>query len=242
VHKQEDRITRFTITPKSLRAALLLSVLTPAPLFAEPSPTARQMLAQAQTQSQQRQVDGELKRITRSLSTTEAPAPAAVAAADLPKPAVEAVVDQDPSMALAPEAQDARVDAPVLTARVEPAIETPAAPAARVAEPLAPAEAKVETPRSLATAVPPQIAAVNEPQPAPSNPVVTAPAPAAADIEKPKPATSTATARDADKTDTAKAERHPTPSPVRATNADGTNKPRTKAVTSHRPRRLGADA
>src|SRR5581483_7638250 len=153
-------MTRFTIAPKSLRAALLLLVLTPAPLFAEPPPTARQMLAQAQTQSQQRQVGGELKRITRSLSTTEAPAPApaAVAAADLPKPAVTAVVDQDPSMALAPEAQDARVYTPVVTARVEPAIETPAAPAARVADPLAPVETKAETPRSLATAVPPPLA------------------------------------------------------------------------------------
>src|ERR1700756_4864828 len=81
-------MTRFKMTASSLHIALLLSAIAPAPLFAESPMTARQMLAQAQTQSQARQANGALKQMSRSLSATEAPT---LASSEPPKPVVVAV-------------------------------------------------------------------------------------------------------------------------------------------------------
>ncbi|HEV3501304.1 MAG TPA: hypothetical protein VGZ92_13360, partial [Bradyrhizobium sp.] len=60
---------------KTMQAVLLVTVFTPAPSFAEPALTARQMLAQAQIQSQDNAVKGEVKKITsRGLILTDAQA------------------------------------------------------------------------------------------------------------------------------------------------------------------------
>src|SRR6202045_4044078 len=60
---------------KAMQAVLLVTVFTPAPSFAEPALTARQMLAQAQIQSQDNAVKGEVKKITsRGLILTDAQA------------------------------------------------------------------------------------------------------------------------------------------------------------------------
>ena len=57
---------------KAMQAALLMTVLYPAPLFAEPALTVRDMLGRAQTQSENRVVKGEVAKINRGEDRSKA--------------------------------------------------------------------------------------------------------------------------------------------------------------------------
>src|SRR5437764_12739260 len=89
--------TKTKTISNTLRAALLLTVLTPAPLFAaEQAPTARQLLAQAQSQSQSQAVKGEVKRINRGLILNDAQA-AESNNANVQRPVVIPVISATPA-------------------------------------------------------------------------------------------------------------------------------------------------
>jgi hypothetical protein len=100
---------------KAMQTVLLVSIFTPVPSFAQPALTARQMLAQAQIQSQDNAVEGEVKKITsRGLILTDAQA------AEPPKPNLQRPV------------VTATISAPLVSAPVAPApavvtrVDTPA--------------------------------------------------------------------------------------------------------------------
>jgi hypothetical protein len=100
---------------KAMQTVLLVTIFTPVPSFAEPALTARQMLAQAQIQSQDNAVEGEVKKITsRGLILTDAQA------AEPPKPSLQRPV------------VTATISAPLVSAPVAPApavvtkVDTPA--------------------------------------------------------------------------------------------------------------------
>jgi hypothetical protein len=77
------------ILSKTLRAALLAMVLTPAPLLAEPATSARQMLALAQAQAQDLALKGEADKIAaRTGAATEIPAAVSLGASNAREPAV----------------------------------------------------------------------------------------------------------------------------------------------------------
>src|SRR5262249_9610351 len=107
--------TTRTIT-KTLRTVLLLTVLTPAPLFAaEQAQSARQRLAQAQTQSQTQAVKGEVKRINRGLILNDAQA--AESSPNAQRPVVIPAISQTPAPAPAatvetPKTEALKLDAP----------------------------------------------------------------------------------------------------------------------------------
>lgn len=68
-------MTRIVTFSNTIRTVLMVTVLTPAPLLAEPAATARQMLIQAQTRAQDHVVKNAIKRITeRGSIPTETPA------------------------------------------------------------------------------------------------------------------------------------------------------------------------
>ena len=68
-------MTKIGTLSNTIRAVLMVAVLTPAPLLAEPAATARQMLIQAQTRAQDHAVKNEVKKITeRGPFPTELPA------------------------------------------------------------------------------------------------------------------------------------------------------------------------
>lgn len=100
-------MTKTATILKAMQAVLLVTVFTPAPLFAEPALTARQMLAQAQIQSQDNAVKGEVKKITsRSLILTDAQAAESanpnpqrpVVKATIPAPLVSAPIAPAPAV------------------------------------------------------------------------------------------------------------------------------------------------
>ena len=73
-------MTKIGTLSNTIRAVLMVTVLTPAPLLAEPSATARQMLIQAQTRAQDHAAKNEVKKITeRGPFPTELPAPTSFA-------------------------------------------------------------------------------------------------------------------------------------------------------------------
>ena len=73
-------MTKIGTLSNTIRAVLMVTVLTPVPLLAEPSATARQMLIQAQTRAQDHAVKNEVKKITeRGPFPTELPAPTSFA-------------------------------------------------------------------------------------------------------------------------------------------------------------------
>jgi hypothetical protein len=101
-----------------MQAVLLVTVFTPAPSFAEPALTARQMLAQAQIQSQDNAVKGEVKKITsRGLILTDAQA-AEPAKPNLQRPFVTATISA--ALVSAPVAP-----APAVVTNVDTPVPTP---------------------------------------------------------------------------------------------------------------------
>lgn len=225
-------MTRLTITTKSLRAALLLSVLTPAPLLAEPALTARQMLAQAQTKAEVHQASGALTQISRRLSTIEAPA---AAAAEPAKPTATAAV-AEPQVAPAPAAL-VTSDAPAVTIRPEPAVFVTAAVEPTAPERVTPLETKAGTPQAIST--PPAIepaAPVSAPTyTSPTKPEVKAevatPAPAPADVAKQIPAPATASVKEVPKPEQNAA---PAAASTRKENAERTVHAKTSAPQERR--------
>ena len=113
-------MTRTGTIVKVMQAVLLVTVLTPATVYADPLST-RQMLAQAETQSQDQTVKGEVKRINRGLilGTAEA-ATNSSALRPVEIPAISA-----------PAAAVPTTPAPV-TASDAPKVEIPAPPIAKV--------------------------------------------------------------------------------------------------------------
>jgi hypothetical protein len=68
-------MTMIRTFASTMRTVLMVTVLTPAPLLAEPATTARQMLTRAQAQAQDHAVNSEFKKITeRAPILTETPA------------------------------------------------------------------------------------------------------------------------------------------------------------------------
>jgi hypothetical protein len=111
-------MTRTATILKAMQAVLLVTVFTPAPLFAEPALTARQMLAQAQIQSQDNAVKGEVKKITsRGLILTDAQA-AEPANPNPQRPVVKATIPAP--VVLAPIAP-----APAVVSKVDTPAPTP---------------------------------------------------------------------------------------------------------------------
>jgi hypothetical protein len=160
-------MTKIGTILKAMQAVLLVTVVTPAPLFAEPAVTARQMLAQAQIQSQDNAVKGEVKKITsRGLILTDAQA-AEPAKPNLQRPFVTATISA--ALVSAPVAPApavvTNVDTPVPTpnatemvstssfevaaAPVTPAAETPVATSSIVVLPAPPLAADTIPPESV---------------------------------------------------------------------------------------------
>jgi hypothetical protein len=169
---------------KAMQAALLATVLTPVALHAGPALTARQMLAQAQIQGQDRVVKDRVTRINRSLVVDRAEAAkpdVPVVPPALPSPAVTASVASAPLI----NAETPQVDAaPLPNAEIEPA----AAPAA--SKPSTSEIASAQTSLQPRAGEPPIVAA-----PAPATQiVVAAPAPATAETATSNVATSSAAA------------------------------------------------
>jgi hypothetical protein len=103
---------------KAMQAVLLVTVFTPAPSFAEPALTARQMLAQAQIQSQDNAVKGEVKKITsRGLILTDAQA-AEPTKPNLQRPFVTATIS-------APLVSAPVAPAPAVVTKVDTPVPTP---------------------------------------------------------------------------------------------------------------------
>jgi hypothetical protein len=68
-------MTKIGTLSNTMRILLMVTVLTPAPLLAEPATTARQMLGRAQTQAQDHALKGEVQKIAeRGRILTETPA------------------------------------------------------------------------------------------------------------------------------------------------------------------------
>jgi hypothetical protein len=160
-------MTRTATILKAMQAVLLVTVFTPAPLFAEPALTARQMLAQAQIQSQDNAVKGEVKKITsRGLILTDAQAaePAnpnpqrPVVKATIPAPLVSAPIAPAPA---AVTKVDTAAPTPsttekvstssfeVAAAPVTPAPQAPVATSSIVILPAPPVAADTATPETV---------------------------------------------------------------------------------------------
>jgi len=76
-------MTKIGTLSNTIRAVLIVAVLTPAPLLAEPAATARQMLMLAQTRAQDHAVKNEVKKITeRGPFPTRLPTPTSFASRD----------------------------------------------------------------------------------------------------------------------------------------------------------------
>jgi hypothetical protein len=113
-------MTKIGTILKAMQAVLLVTVFTPVPSFAEPALTTRQMLAQAQIQSQDNAVKGEVKKITgRGLILTDAQA-AEPAKPNLPRPVVTATFSEP--LVSAPVAP-----APAVVTKVDTRAATPSA-------------------------------------------------------------------------------------------------------------------
>jgi hypothetical protein len=203
---------------KAMQTVLLVTVLTPAPSFAEPALTARQMLAQAQTQSQDNAVKGEVKKITsRGLIMTDAqaaestnpngqrpvviPAVSAplVSAPVAPAPVVVAKVD---TPAPTPSTTEKVSTFEVAAAPVTPAPQARIATSSIVILPAPPVAANSTTPESVTktdTATPtvatvpaqPSVTETTIAAPASSLPVVAATSDTANDAPKANHATAT---------------------------------------------------
>jgi hypothetical protein len=104
-------MTKTGTIVKAMQAVLLVTVLTPATVYADPLST-RQMLAQAQTQSQDQAVKGEVKRINRGLilGTAEA-ATNSNAQRPVEIPAISTPAPTTPAPALAVEAPQVEIPA-----------------------------------------------------------------------------------------------------------------------------------
>ena len=178
---------------KAMQAVLFVTVLTPAISDADPLST-RMMLAQAQTQSQDQAVKGEVKKLNRGLILSTA---AAATPSSVQRPV------EIPQVA-APVAPAPATPAPVVATVEAPQIEIPALPPRNDDAP-----ASRATNNSYSTAAVPASTTAN-------SSVVTLPAPAATDVattpapvtavSTPTPVTTTTvtTTTDAVKTDTAK--------------------------------------
>lgn len=199
---------------KTLQAVLLVTVLTPAISHADPLST-RMMLAQAQTQSQDQAVKGEVKKLNRGLilGTAEAATPSNVQRpVEIPQVAA-------PVAPTAPTPTVATVEAPQ--------IEIPALPSRNDDAPVAPVTndtyATAAAPAVTSTTANSSVVTLPAPQPTDTAAIVTTPAttdaattPAVTPVEPatavatPAPtatATTTDTAKtDAVKTNTAKAD------------------------------------
>lgn len=153
---------------KAMQAVLLMTVLTPATVYADPLST-RQMLAQAQTQSQDQAVKGEVKRINRGLilGTAEA-ATNSNAQRPVEIPAISAPAPTTPAPVVAVEA---------------PQVEIPALPARKDEVPVAPT-----TDNSFTTAAAPAAST----SVAQTSSIVTLPAPAQPAADTSAPATTNA--------------------------------------------------
>jgi hypothetical protein len=111
-------MTKIGTILKAMQAVLLVTVFTPVPSFAEPALTTRQMLAQAQIQSQDNAVKGEVKKITsRGLILTDAQA-AEPAKPNLQRPFVTATISA--ALVSAPVAP-----APAVVTNVDTPVPTP---------------------------------------------------------------------------------------------------------------------
>jgi hypothetical protein len=76
-------MTKIGTLSNMMQAVLMVAVLTPAPVLAEPAATARQMLMLAQTQAQDHAVKNEVKKITeRGPFPTRLPTPTSFASRD----------------------------------------------------------------------------------------------------------------------------------------------------------------
>ena len=142
---------------KAMQAVLLVTVLTPATVHADPLST-RQMLAQAQTQGQEQAVKGEVKRINRGLilGTAEAATnPNAQRPVEIPAISAPAVTAPTPP-------------APVATIEA-PKVDIPALPTAKVETPVVP-----PTKSSFETASAPSVATTAQTS---TSSIVTLPAP-----------------------------------------------------------------
>ena len=158
-------MTKTGTIVKAMRAVLVVMVLTPATAYADPLST-RQMLAQAQTQSQDQAVQGEIKKINRGLilGTAEAAeSPNANAQRPIVIPAISAPTATAPT-APPPTAklEAPPVDLPPLpTAKVEaPVFETAAAPAPATTQP------QTVTPSIVTLPAPPVATDMSTPVPA----------------------------------------------------------------------------
>jgi hypothetical protein len=129
-------MTTTRIILRTLHAALLATVLTPAPLFAEPVQGARQMLALAQTQSRDQFVSGEVKKITTSGLIPSTAKTAQSTKSSAPQPVVIAAITPVDSPVVAPNPSvSSKVDAATTivgaTGKADaPSIEVTALPAA----------------------------------------------------------------------------------------------------------------
>jgi hypothetical protein len=156
-------MTKIGTILKAMQAVLLVTVFTPAPSFAEPAVTARQMLAQAQIQSQDNAVKSEVKKITgRGLIMTDAQAAEpsnpmvqrTVVTATISAPLVSAPVAPAPAVATSvdtPAATDkvSKSTFEVAAAPVTPAAETPVATPSIVVMPAPPLAADTMPPESV---------------------------------------------------------------------------------------------
>jgi hypothetical protein len=137
-------MTKTATILKAMQTILLVTVFMPAPLFAEPALTARQMLALAQTQSQDNAVKGEVEKMTSHRPILTGAQAAEPANPNLQRPVVTAKISAplaSPPVAPAPAAAS-EVDAPAptqsatekaSTSPVDVAAAVTAAPRAQVA-------------------------------------------------------------------------------------------------------------
>jgi hypothetical protein len=111
-------MTKIGTILKAMQAVLLVTAFTPAPSFAEPAVTARQMLAQAQIQSQDNAVKSEVRKITgRGLIMTDAQA-AEPTKPNLQRPFVTATIS-------APLVSAPVAPAPAVVTKVDTPVPTP---------------------------------------------------------------------------------------------------------------------
>jgi len=111
-------MTKIGTILKAMQAVLLVTAFTPAPSFAEPAVTARQMLAQAQIQSQDNAVKSEVRKITgRGLIMTDAQA-AEPTKPNLQRPFVTATIS-------APLVSAPVAPAPAVVTNVDTPVPTP---------------------------------------------------------------------------------------------------------------------
>jgi hypothetical protein len=160
-------MTKIGTILKAMQAVLLVTAFTPAPSFAKPAVTARQMLAQAQIQSQDNAVKSEVKKITgRGLIMTDAQAAEPsnpmvrrpVVTATISAPLVSAPVAPAPAVATSvdtpaatPSATDkvSKSTFEVAAAPVTPPAETPVATSSIVVMPAPPLAADTMPPESV---------------------------------------------------------------------------------------------